>query len=195
MTAPRIPGRPARGRSAASPCRRSTDLPDDIRARILEVQEKAGFVPNVFLAFAHRPDEFRAFFAYHDALMLKPIGPHQGRAGDDRRRHQRRQPLPVLRRRARRDPAHLREEPARRRPGRGQLPQGRHHAAPEGDARLRDEGRAATRARSATPTSRRCARTASATRTPGTSPPSRPSSACRTGWPTRPRCGRTTSST
>ena len=50
------------------------DLPDDIRARILEVQEKAGFVPNVFLALAHRPDEFRAFFAYHDALMLKEGG-------------------------------------------------------------------------------------------------------------------------
>lgn len=47
------------------------DIPEDIRARILEVQEKAGFVPNVFLALAHRPDECRAFFAYHDALMLK----------------------------------------------------------------------------------------------------------------------------
>jgi uncharacterized peroxidase-related enzyme len=47
-------------------------LPDDIRARILAVQEKAGFVPNVFLVLAHRPDEFRAFFAYHDALMEKP---------------------------------------------------------------------------------------------------------------------------
>jgi uncharacterized peroxidase-related enzyme len=47
-------------------------LPDDIRARILEVQEKSGFVPNVFLTLAHRPDEFRAFFAYHDALMDKP---------------------------------------------------------------------------------------------------------------------------
>jgi uncharacterized peroxidase-related enzyme len=46
-------------------------LPVDIRARILEVQEKAGFVPNVFVTLAHRPDEFRAFFAYHDALMLK----------------------------------------------------------------------------------------------------------------------------
>jgi uncharacterized peroxidase-related enzyme len=50
------------------------DLPDDIRARILEVQEKAGFVPNVFITLAHRPDEFRAFFAYHDALMLKQGG-------------------------------------------------------------------------------------------------------------------------
>ena len=46
------------------------DLPDDIRAKVLEVQEKAGFVPNVFLAFARRPAEWRAFFAYHDALML-----------------------------------------------------------------------------------------------------------------------------
>jgi uncharacterized peroxidase-related enzyme len=50
------------------------DLPEDVRARILEVQEKAGFVPNVFLTLAHRPDEFRAFFAYHDALMLKESG-------------------------------------------------------------------------------------------------------------------------
>jgi uncharacterized peroxidase-related enzyme len=47
------------------------DLPDDLRARILDVQAKAGFVPNVFLGFAHRPDEARAFFAWHDALLLK----------------------------------------------------------------------------------------------------------------------------
>jgi uncharacterized peroxidase-related enzyme len=53
-------------------------LPDDIRAKILEVQEKAGFVPNVFLAFAHRPDEFRAFFAYHDALLLRESGLSKG---------------------------------------------------------------------------------------------------------------------
>ena len=51
-----------------------TDLPDDIRQRILAVQEKSGFVPNVFLLLARRPDEFRAFFAYHDALMDKPGG-------------------------------------------------------------------------------------------------------------------------
>ncbi|MBD5801245.1 Carboxymuconolactone decarboxylase family protein [Azoarcus sp. Aa7] len=50
------------------------DLPDDIREKILAVQEKAGFVPNVFLTLAHRPDEFRAFFAYHDALMEKNEG-------------------------------------------------------------------------------------------------------------------------
>jgi uncharacterized peroxidase-related enzyme len=54
------------------------DLPDDVRARILEVQEKSGFVPNVFLALSHRPAEFRAFFAYHDALMLKPSGLSKG---------------------------------------------------------------------------------------------------------------------
>ena len=50
------------------------DLPQDIRERIAAVQEKSGFVPNVFLALARRPDEFRAFFAYHDALMEKPGG-------------------------------------------------------------------------------------------------------------------------
>jgi uncharacterized peroxidase-related enzyme len=50
------------------------DLPADLRDRILAVQEKSGFIPNVFLALAHRPDEFRAFFAYHDALMEKKGG-------------------------------------------------------------------------------------------------------------------------
>ena len=50
------------------------DLPADIRERIVAVQEKAGFVPNVFLTLAHRPEEFRAFFAYHDALMEKDGG-------------------------------------------------------------------------------------------------------------------------
>jgi uncharacterized peroxidase-related enzyme len=53
-------------------------LPDDVHQKILEVQEKAGFVPNVFLAFAHRPDEFRAFFAYHDALLLRDSGLSKG---------------------------------------------------------------------------------------------------------------------
>ena len=48
------------------------DMPADIRRRIEAVQEKSGFIPNVFLVLAHRPDEFRAFFAYHDALMDKP---------------------------------------------------------------------------------------------------------------------------
>src|SRR3989440_1661620 len=49
-------------------------LPDDIRTRLLAVQEKSGFIPNVFLMLAYRPDEFRAFFAYHDALMEKAGG-------------------------------------------------------------------------------------------------------------------------
>jgi len=49
-------------------------LPEDVRARILAVQEKSGFVPNVFLSLAYRPEEFRAFFAYHDALMDKDGG-------------------------------------------------------------------------------------------------------------------------
>lgn len=50
------------------------DLPEDIRQRIEDVQEKSGFVPNVFLTFARRPEEFRAFFAYHDSLMTKDSG-------------------------------------------------------------------------------------------------------------------------
>ena len=54
------------------------DVPEDIRAKILAVQEKSGFVPNVFLTFAHRPDEFRAFFAYHDALLLRESGLSKG---------------------------------------------------------------------------------------------------------------------
>ena len=54
------------------------NLPEDIRETILAVQEKSGFVPNVFLALANRPDEFRAFFAYHDALMEKDGGLTKG---------------------------------------------------------------------------------------------------------------------
>ena len=50
------------------------EMPADLRQRIEQVQEKAGFVPNIFLALAHRPEEFRAFFAYHDALMDRPGG-------------------------------------------------------------------------------------------------------------------------
>jgi len=56
------------------PVPRLEDLPEDIRTQILAVQEKSGFVPNVFLALAHRPAEFRAFFAYHEALMEKDGG-------------------------------------------------------------------------------------------------------------------------
>jgi uncharacterized peroxidase-related enzyme len=53
-------------------------LPEDIRTQILEVQQKSGFVPNVFLKLARRPDEYRAFFAYHDALMLREGGLSKG---------------------------------------------------------------------------------------------------------------------
>ncbi|MBC7603358.1 MAG: peroxidase-related enzyme [Ramlibacter sp.] len=61
------------------------DLPDDIRAKVLEVQEKAGFVPNVFLALARRPAEWRAFFAYHDALMTpETAGRESGLTKGDR---------------------------------------------------------------------------------------------------------------
>ena len=63
---------PAQAPAGRFPVPALEDMPDDIRERILAVQEKAGFIPNVFLVLAHRPDEFRAFFAYHDALMDKP---------------------------------------------------------------------------------------------------------------------------
>ena len=53
-------------------------LPDDLKKKILEVQDKSGFIPNVFLALAHRPEEFRAFFSYHDALMNKESGISKG---------------------------------------------------------------------------------------------------------------------
>jgi len=56
------------------PVPKLADLPQDVRERILEVQEKAGFIPNVFITLAHRPAEFRAFFDYHDALLLKEGG-------------------------------------------------------------------------------------------------------------------------
>ena len=65
-------------RASRFPVPELKELPDDIRERILAVQEKSGFVPNVFLALAHRPDEFRAFFAYHDALMEKEEGLSKG---------------------------------------------------------------------------------------------------------------------
>ena len=61
------------------------DLPEDIKAKVLEVQEKAGFVPNVFLAFARRPAEWRAFFAYHDALMVpESVGRESGLSKGER---------------------------------------------------------------------------------------------------------------
>ena len=65
--------------SSRYPAPEIKDLPEDIKAKVLEVQEKAGFVPNVFLAFARRPAEWRAFFAYHDALMVpESVGRESG---------------------------------------------------------------------------------------------------------------------
>ncbi len=61
------------------------DLPEDIKTKVLEIQEKAGFIPNVFLAFARRPAEWRAFFAYHDALMVpESVGRSSGLTKGDR---------------------------------------------------------------------------------------------------------------
>jgi len=71
--------------TARYPTPEINDLPDDIKAKVLEVQEKAGFVPNVFLAFARRPAEWRAFFAYHDALMVpESVGRESGLTKGDR---------------------------------------------------------------------------------------------------------------
>ena len=154
------------------------DLPEDLRARILEVQDKAGFVPNVFLVLAHRPAEWRAFMAYHDALLLKDGGNLS--KGE-------REMIIVTTSAANQclycvvaHGAILRvyeKNPLHRRPAGRQLPQGRHHAAAARHARLRDEGLQRARPPSPRPTSRPCARTASTTRTSGTSAPSAPSSA------------------
>ena len=84
------------------------------------MQEKSGFVPNVFLALARRPDEFRAFFAYHDALMEKPGGLTKAEREMIVVATSGAQRLPLLRGRAWRDPAHPGEEPADRRSGRRQ---------------------------------------------------------------------------
>jgi uncharacterized peroxidase-related enzyme len=73
MTSP-APHAPGDAAAERYPATALADLPGDIRDAILAVQEKAGFVPNVFLALARRPAEWRAFFAYHDALMLKEEG-------------------------------------------------------------------------------------------------------------------------
>ncbi len=84
---PSLRGRPHRKplMSTRYPAPEIKDLPEDIRAKVLEVQEKAGFVPNVFLAFARRPAEWRAFFAYHDALMVpESVGRESGLSKGDR---------------------------------------------------------------------------------------------------------------
>jgi len=106
------------------------------------LQEKSGFVPNVFLTLAHRPDEFRAFFAYHDALMDKEGGISKAEREMIVVATSSANQLPILRDRARRDPAHPGEESHDRRSDRGELSQGRHHVAAARHARLRHEGRA-----------------------------------------------------
>lgn len=75
--APATPGAPGPAISRF-PVPALPELPDDLRERILAVQDKAGFIPNVFLGLAHRPDELRAFLAYHDALLLKEGGLTKG---------------------------------------------------------------------------------------------------------------------
>ncbi len=115
-------------------------MPDDIRARLLAVQEKSGFIPNVFLTLAYRPDEFRAFFAYHDALMDKDGGLTKAEremivvatSSANQCHYCVIAHGAILRIRA--------KNPQNIRPDRRQLPQGRYHAAPESHARLRDEG-------------------------------------------------------
>ena len=79
-------------------------LPEDLQQRIARVQEKAGFVPNVFVALAHRPEECRAFFDYHDALMRRKGGLKGGK-GNDRGGDVKRQSLLLLHHHPRRDPA------------------------------------------------------------------------------------------
>ena len=104
------------------------DLPADLAERIGAMAERTGFVPNVLVALAHRPAELRAFLAYHDALM-DDVRPDSALSKADREMivvaTQRRQLLPLLRRRPRRDPAHPLEQPAGRRSGRRGPPQGR----------------------------------------------------------------------
>ena len=117
------------------------DVPEDLRARMLEVQEKAGFVPNVFLTLAHRPDECRAFFAYHDALMLRDSGLTKGE-----------KEMIVVATSGANDclyciVAHgailrvYEKQTTDCRSDRCQLSESGHHAAPESDAGFCDEGR------------------------------------------------------
>jgi uncharacterized peroxidase-related enzyme len=159
------------------------------------VQAKAGFVPNVFLALAHRPAEWRAFMAYHDALLLKDTGSlTKGEremiitatsaanhclycvvAHGAILRIYEKKPLVA-------DQVAINHRKA--------------DITPRQRAMLDFAMKVCTRrTRSRRPTSPRCANTASATTTSGTSPPSRPSSACPTAWPTSAACGPTTSST
>jgi uncharacterized peroxidase-related enzyme len=159
------------------------DLPDDIRARILEVQEKSGFVPNVFLALAHRPAEWRAFFAYHDALMEKDSGLTKAEREMIVVATSERQRLPVLRGRPRRHPAHPRQEPLVA--DQVAINHRKADITPRQKAMLDFAMKVALDSGAIGDADfARCTATASTTRTSGTSAPSRPSSASATAWPT-----------
>ena len=150
---------------------------------MLEVQEKAGFIPNVFLALAHRPDEFRAFFAYHDALMLRDSGLTKAEremivvavAGANDCLYCFVAHGAILRVYAK-DPLVADQVGVNYRKA---------DITPRQKAMLAFALKVSERSGEIDEDdSRRCARTASATRTSGTSATSRRSSACRTGWRT-----------
>ncbi len=170
------------------------DLPEDVRARILAVQEKSGFVPNVFLALAHRPEEFRAFFAYHDALMDKAGGLTKAEremivvatSGANHCQYCVVAHGAILRVRAK-NPLVADQVAINYRKA---------DITPRQKAMLDFAMKVALVSHEiGEPTSRRCGRPASRTRTSGTSPRSPPFSRCPTAWRTSPACGRTTSST
>ena len=170
-------------------------LPEDIRTRLLAVQEKSGFVPNVFLTLAYRPDEFRAFFAYHDALMDKDGGLTKAEremivvatSSANQCQYCVIAHGAILRIRAKNpliaDQIAVNYRKADITP--------RQRAMLDFAMKVSLEAQQDFRSR-ISPIS---PATASATTTSGTSPRSRRSLRCRTGWPTSPRCARTTNST
>ena len=169
-------------------------LPDDIRTRLLAVQEKSGFVPNVFLTLAYRPDEFRAFFAYHDALMEKDSGLSKAEremivvatSAANQCQYCVIAHGAILRIRAKNpliaDQIAVNYRKADITPRQRAMLD---FAMKVSMMRRRFRKRILPRPR----------RTAFPTMTSGTSPRSRRSSRCRTGWRTSPRCARTTSFT
>ena len=177
------------------PDARHRQLPDDIRTRILAVQEKSGFVPNVFLTLAYRPDEFRAFFAYHDALMDKDGGLTKAEremivvatSAANQCHYCVVAHGAILRIRAK-NPLIADQIAVNYRKA---------DITPRQRAMLDFAMKVSAEAQHdfAKPISPRSPATASPTTTSGTSPRSPRSSRCRTGWPTSPRCARTTSST
>ena len=171
------------------------DLPADLRERILAVQEKSGFVPNVFLALARRPDEFRAFFAYHDALMEKPGGLSKAEremivvatSGANDCLYCVVAHGAILRIRA--------KQPAARRASRVNHRKAEITARQQRHARFRAQGRHPQRRNRRRGLRDARAATASPTTRPGTSPRSRRCSRCPTASPTPSAFDPTTSST